>query len=362
MLWWFTGAEGVSFPDIKSFIDSIPADDNVIEIEFHSCGGDCAEGWAMYDELRASGKEIHAVNVGICASMATILFLTAKKENRIAREHAEFLIHDAYIPYYEGEMTIEKSQQINADLTKERERLLDVYVERTGTARDILAAQMDTNDFFGAEKALELGFISSIEAPKSASSKKDYIISTTKNQKEMNKKGFIAKVVAAITAAFEEEKGAPAALVLTASDGTELNIEREEGEPQVGDAATPDGTFTLEDGRTIVIEDGVITDIQTGGSQTSEEDKDATISELQQKIDSLNEQIATLTANAKTDADNEILAKVSKAGGKAWLDKVASTHFTPSVQQPNSPQHEKVEKNAFQQLLEEKRAAKSNKK
>lgn len=367
MLWFFTGAEGVSFPDIKSFVASIPEDDDKIELEFHSCGGDCSEGWAMYDELRASGKEIHACNVGTCASMATVLFLAAKKENRTAREHSQFLIHNAYIPYYSGEMTIEKSKEINKALKAEREKLLDVYEERTGADRKELEKQMDKGDFFGAERAVELGFCNSIEAPLSASAAKaGYEISTTKTNKEMNdNKGMMAKVIDAIKAAFgaaEEEVVAPVALTLTSTDGTELTIEREEGEPQVGDAASPDGTHTLDDGRKIVVEDGKIVEIVSAEAEEeapSENDKAkaeleaelAALKEanasLQEQVDALNaekEQMsakaAELEAQAKTEAEGEILAMVEKAGGKTWLDKAASSHY--EAPKRNSPKSAKV--------------------
>lgn len=372
MLWWFTGAEGVSFPDIKSFIASIPEDDDKIELEFHSCGGDCAEGWAMYDELRASGKEIHATNVGTCASMATILFLAAKKCNRKAREHSRFLIHNAYIPMYQGEMTIEKSQQIADDLLAERNKLLDVYVERTGCDRDTLAAQMDTNDFFDATKAVELGFVDHIEAPLSASAaKKDYGISTTKNNKEeMNdNKSMMAKVIDAIKVAFGAAEKEVVALTLTTTDGAELTIEREEGEPQVGDAASPDGTHTLDDGRKIIVEDGKIVEIVSAEAEEeapSEDDKakaeleaalaaakeaqaqlEAKVAELEAKVAELEAEKAAMTAKvsgleaqAKTEAESEILAMVDKAGGKDWLDKAASSHY--EAPKRNSPKSAKV--------------------
>ena len=49
---------------------------------------------------------------------------------------------------------------------------------------------------------------------------------------------------------------------LNTADGQTITDEREEGDPQVGDKASPDGTFEMPDGKTIVVEDGVITDIQ----------------------------------------------------------------------------------------------------
>ena len=43
--------EGVCFKDVKEFIESIPEDDNVIDIRLHCCGGDCGEGWSIYDHF-----------------------------------------------------------------------------------------------------------------------------------------------------------------------------------------------------------------------------------------------------------------------------------------------------------------------
>ena len=75
--WYLTGDEGLSFPDIQYFLSWLDPADPKIDIEIHSCGGDTVEGYAIYDALRASGKEISCTVVGRCASMATIILLSA---------------------------------------------------------------------------------------------------------------------------------------------------------------------------------------------------------------------------------------------------------------------------------------------
>ena len=67
--WYLTGEEGLSFPDIQNFLSWIDPNDHVIDIEIHSCGGDAVEGYAIYDALRASGKQISCTAVGRCASI-----------------------------------------------------------------------------------------------------------------------------------------------------------------------------------------------------------------------------------------------------------------------------------------------------
>ena len=56
-LMW-TGIDGTSFSTVDAFIDSIPKDDNEIEIRLNCEGGNISEGWSIYDKLRATGKDI----------------------------------------------------------------------------------------------------------------------------------------------------------------------------------------------------------------------------------------------------------------------------------------------------------------
>lgn len=58
---------------------------------------------------------------------------------------------------------------------------------------------------------------------------------------------------------------------LTNAEGNTLTVERDEGEPQVGDAASPDGEHVMPDGKTIIVTDGVITEIKD--PDESEEDE-----------------------------------------------------------------------------------------
>ena len=78
--WYLTGDEGLSFPDIQYFLSWLDPADPTIDIEIHSCGGDTVEGYAIYDALRASGKEISCTVVGRCASMATIILLSGTQK------------------------------------------------------------------------------------------------------------------------------------------------------------------------------------------------------------------------------------------------------------------------------------------
>jgi ATP-dependent Clp protease protease subunit len=144
---------------------------------------------------------------------------------------------------------------------------------------------------------------------------------------------------------------APVGYVLTAQDGTEINIDKAEGEdPAVGDAASPDGEFLMPDGTTIVIADGVITEIRDAEPEetepetpaeeaeteapvaeaSAEEAHAAALAEKDAKIAELQARIAELEGSQMNADQQAILAKVEKAGGVAWLDKTLKSNYKPA--------------------------------
>lgn len=320
--WCLTGDDGMSFSDIQYFMDWMDPNDGKIEVEIHSCGGDCVEGYAIYDALRASGKEISCKVVGKCASMATVVLLAAPLERRTMYEHAQMLIHSPYYPDgIGGALTSEKLQSLAAELTKEKDKMVNLYVERTGQTAEALEAQMATDAWFDVNKAIELGFISSIVPAISAKAEININPKTEKMNKE--KKVTVASSLMdrlLKRCGYARIEDVPAVgLVLTTSTGDELNVEREEGEIQVGDPASPDGEHVLEDGRTVVVIDGVITEIreaEDGGDTAA----------LEARIAELEQQVSELTSQAKTAEENEIISFVAKAGGLEKLKKAASSY------------------------------------
>lgn len=360
---------GVTFQSIDEFLSSISEEDKTIDIHIHCRGGNVIEGWAIYDALRHSGKEISATIDGECSSMATIVLLSAPKERRKAYTNAHFCIHNPSATTYNldwpGSLTADNIEKGAARLSKqaeqlraEQERILDLYVERTGTDRETLQSVMNEDVIYGMDKALELGFISEILPPITAMRK------TPKNQNNMNdkeevkvKRGILDRILAkAGFKALEDVKIVD--MVVTAADGTELTIERESGDPQVGDAAGPDGSFVMEDGTTIVVADGVITEIIPPVSE--DEETEALREEnkrLKEEIASLKEQLGISDSKAKTEEESAILAKVKNAGGEAWLDKILSmksTHTAPTARREvrETPSNETPTQRALRDLKE----------
>ena len=350
--YWLSGDDCVSYNDVQSFLDYYN-NDNRIDVELHSCGGSCIEGYAIYDALRASGKEISCTVVGTCASMATVILLAAPKERRAMYPNARLLIHNPHFASFEGMATIESLGNALNSLQNEKERMMAIYTERTGMTREVLEAQLATDDWFGSDKAIELGFVSYVIPAASASC-------NTKKEKEMKgKKVTVAEAFKMLGIALGITKDAEG-LTITTSTGDKLEVERDGGELQVGDEASPDGSHVLEDGRTVVVEGGKIVEIREASEETeaSEEGNEAEASEeveetdeavaevdenesetetlqnenetLKARIIQLQGEVDALKAAAKSEEETRILEAVSKAGGEEWLTKAAASKYVPA--------------------------------
>lgn len=321
--WWLTGADGQSFDDIRSFLQWMEPDDNRIDVEIHSCGGDTVEGFAIYDALRsAEGKEISCTVFGTCASMATVILLAAPVERRKAYPHARFLIHSPYYGRYDGPIDRETALSIANTLAAETEKMVSVYLERTGTDRETIEAQMKTDAFFNADRALELGFIGAIVSPVTASAKQLDNITNSINmavKKVEVKESLLARLLAKCGLKSIDDVNA---MQLTDTNGVTITVEREDGEPQVGDEASPDGEFVLEDGTTIKIEEGVVVEVKKEPEDTT----DPAVEELQAQVEELQKQVDELKTQAKTEAEIAILAEVANLGGWEKLKAAVSAY------------------------------------
>lgn len=339
----FMGMDGVSFNGIDEFIASIPEDDDVIDMRLHSPGGVVTEGWHIIDKLRATGKKIIATIEGQASSMAALLLLAASE--RKGYRHATLLIHEAYYPGAGGPLRKEDLEKLAARLEEDNRQALDFMVERTGADREVLAEIMKEDTPMGMERALELGFIHEILEPVSACAQPALQpVMANPNATDMENKKTIASLFKAMGEALGlsvkmEEAPAAVGYVLTTQDGTELTIDKPDGEdPAVGDAASPDGEHLMPDGTTIVVADGVITEIRDAEEvepeQPAEEpEQPEEVDERDAKIAELQARIEELEAGQMSTEQAEIIASVEKAGGKAWLDKTLQSNYKPAARQ-----------------------------
>lgn len=347
---YFGEAEGVCFKDVDEFCEAIPKGDNAIEVRIHCDGGSVVEGWGIYDRLRATGKDITCTVEGNAASMATVILMAAPKERRRAYKNAQICVHNPWVPAYAlgDTLTAAELEKAASDLKETQEKMLDLYVERCECNKEEMQALMDEDKFIGVDRAMELGLIGEIIAP--ASAKKQGLVFNNKKENKMAEKNEKVEVKASLLDRALAKLGLKnieelaKGLDLSTSDGQTLTVEREDGEPQIGDKASPDGTFEMPDGKTIVVKDGVITDIQTSssggdkGGEGSELEKrvaelENEVKELQEKLESSENARKQAEAMAKTQEDLRILNAVKIAGGEKALANISSS-YKPEPRKP----------------------------
>lgn len=368
----FWGMEpGVSFRDINEFCDSIPAEDNTIDVHIHCNGGDVLEGWAIYDRLRATGKEITTIVDGTAASMATVIMMAAPKERRKAYANAQILVHNPWLdPAWVGNngmATADDLEKAAQQLKEQQDRILDLYVERCGCDREEMAALMAEDKYISVDRAMELGMVGEIIAPISA--------------KRVNNMNIKDKIINAINSVFgndTEGESRMMAMELATASGETLRIEREEGAPAVGDVAEPDGEWLMPDNTTIVVENGVITEIRQAEEQVDEagdeQEGDGTAEEeerhddnleqengrLKERIAELEAQVAELTelleqarSNARTNEDLKVLNMVTMAGGYEKVAASIKSNYTPEKRDPVTSKAEEVtQRNYLKERIE----------
>lgn len=332
---WCGDSDLVTFKDLDEALAAKPKDDKEIILDINCPGGSCLEGFAIYDKLRSlEGHTIKAEIIGECSSMATIILMAASVRKSHANAH--ICIHKPRYEYlYLENVTEDVLMKSCNDLHDETERLKKIYLERTKMTEEQLEALMSEDRYITAEQALEYGVITEIIQPMTA--KKE-----TKHSYKMKLQALkdLAKKIG-----FKIE---PIAMTLNTEDGSAIEIEREEGEPAVGDAVlsdTPNGEYKMADGTTIVIADGVITEIRPAEKQTEEEEAtkeqmEEALAKAGERIDaltaeneSLKSQVADLTsqltaskANEKTAEEKEALQLVANAGGLKWLKSLKSNY------------------------------------
>jgi ATP-dependent protease ClpP protease subunit len=269
----------VSAKDISNFLED-NKDATSITVRINSRGGDVQEGWTIYDLLTTSGKKIKTIGEGKIYSIATIIYLAGSE--REIMKNADGLIHNPYIPEYTlaGAYGSDDLLKIAEGLAQEEEKILNFYAERTGSDRAKLAEYMKEDTKLSAEDMLSLGFATKIIEPVKA-----YALYKPINRFKMEEKDvktFGEKLDAIIAKVSGFSRLPVTDQTLVDIDGKEFKLDKEAGEPVVGDKASPDGVYTMASGKVVTVSAGAVTDISTPDSELDK--ANAKIAELEAKI------------------------------------------------------------------------------
>ena len=144
----------------NKLIDSLGDLKNLSQIILHinSEGGALFEGVAIYNLLKDSGVEVHAIIEGFCASSASVIAMSASKI--IMKRGSVLMIHKP-VTFAAG--TSEELNKCAEALNMITENIIDIYQARTGLSRETINDLMSKESFMSGEMAKSLGFCDEYE-------------------------------------------------------------------------------------------------------------------------------------------------------------------------------------------------------
>jgi ATP-dependent Clp protease, protease subunit len=127
----------------------------------NSPGGEVNSGFAIYDTIRYIQSEVIIVNTGLCASIATIINIAAKKENRLGMPNTKYLIHQ---PLISGQIRGQATDiEIHAnEIIKTREKINHLLSKECGQPLERVQKDTMRDYWMSANDAKDYGLISRI--------------------------------------------------------------------------------------------------------------------------------------------------------------------------------------------------------
>ena len=124
-----------------------------VNVHINSYGGDVAEGLAIYNTLKNSGKKVTTYCDGFACSAASVIFMAG--DERLMNEASLLMIHNAWT-YACGDANAFRKQA--EDLDKITQGSVNAYLERAGISEKELKDLMDQETWITAEEAVNWGF------------------------------------------------------------------------------------------------------------------------------------------------------------------------------------------------------------
>ncbi|SDD25728.1 ATP-dependent Clp protease, protease subunit [Paenibacillus sp. UNCCL117] len=130
-----------------------------ISLYINSPGGSVTAGMGIYDTMQFIKPDVSTICVGMAASMGSLLLTAGAKGKRFALPNSEVMIHQPL-----GGVRGQASDiKIHADwIIKTKQKLNQIYVERTGQPYDRIERDTDRDNFMSAEDAKAYGLIDAV--------------------------------------------------------------------------------------------------------------------------------------------------------------------------------------------------------
>lgn len=138
-----------------------------IKLYINSPGGSISAGLAIYDTMQFIKPDVSTICVGMAASMGAFLLAGGQKGKRFSLPNAEIMIHQ---PSGGAEGQASDIEISAKRIIKTRAQLNDMFAKNTGQKISKIEADMERDNWMGADEAKKYGIVDEI-ITKSKSSK-----------------------------------------------------------------------------------------------------------------------------------------------------------------------------------------------
>jgi ATP-dependent Clp endopeptidase proteolytic subunit ClpP len=237
--------------EVKRQVDALKGATSLV-VHIQSPGGSVAAGFNTYHVLKAAGKHIKTIIEGEAQSIATFIAL-AGDEIEI-RNPSIFMIHN---PWNEIQGDADSLEAGASELRNLQRDLAEAYVRKTGIPMEQIQAMMKKETVMSAQQAVQMKFADRIVEPIRA-------VALGKLQHMQTKEtSALRKALAACAMALGL---GPQNVDLQLADGNILQIDGDGdlmGKPALlNGAPAPDGVYPLQDGRSVTVTGGVVTEVK----------------------------------------------------------------------------------------------------
>ncbi|WP_223068236.1 ATP-dependent Clp endopeptidase proteolytic subunit ClpP [Paenibacillus caui] len=130
-----------------------------IHLYINSPGGSITAGMGIYDTMQYIKSDVSTICVGMAASMGSLLLTAGAPGKRFGLPHSEVMIHQP-LGGVQGQAADIK---IHADwILKTKEKVNQIYVERTGQPLEKIQRDTDRDYFLSADEAKAYGIIDKV--------------------------------------------------------------------------------------------------------------------------------------------------------------------------------------------------------
>ncbi|KUP22615.1 ATP-dependent Clp endopeptidase proteolytic subunit ClpP [Paenibacillus sp. DMB5] len=130
-----------------------------IHLYINSPGGSVTAGMGIYDTMQYIKPDVSTICVGMAASMGSLLLTAGAPGKRYALTNSEVMIHQP-LGGVQGQAS---DIWIHTDwILKTRQKLNQIYVDRTGQPLEKIERDTDRDNFMSAEEAKEYGLIDQV--------------------------------------------------------------------------------------------------------------------------------------------------------------------------------------------------------